>query len=73
MPSDDPMVITIDIENFVMKKALIDHGSLIDTPSWKTKKKLRYNCKKKHGVVRKPIYGFSGEKVCTKGYIYSVP
>jgi len=35
------MVITVEIENFVMKKVIIDQRSSIDILSWKTYKKLQ--------------------------------
>jgi len=65
---DDPMVITIEVENFAVKKVLVDQGSSVDILYWKTFNKLQIP------LVdltphNEPIYGFSGERVPTKGYI----
>ncbi|XP_027912513.1 uncharacterized protein LOC114171939 [Vigna unguiculata] len=65
---DDPMVITIEVENFAIKKVLIDQGSSVDILYWKTFNKLQIPLADltPHD---EPIYGFSGERVPTKGYI----
>jgi len=65
---DDPMVISVDINRFTIRKTLVDQGSSVDILYWKTFKAMRipdvemvpYN----DHVVR-----FSGESVGTKGYI----
>ena len=65
---DDPMVITIEIENYAVKKVLIDQGSSVDILYWATYQKLQFP-----DTVMvpydEPIYGFSGEQVSTRGYI----
>jgi len=33
---DDPMVITVEIESFAVKKVLVDQGSSFDILYWKT-------------------------------------
>jgi len=38
---DDPMVITMEVDNFAIMKALVDQGSSIDILYWKTFKKMR--------------------------------
>jgi len=38
---DDPMVITVEIENFAVKKVLVDQGSSVDILYWETFKKLQ--------------------------------
>ena len=65
---DDPMVITIEIENYAVKKVLVNQGSSVDNLYWATCKKLQLP-----DTAMVPydelIYGFSGEKVSTCGYI----
>ena len=58
------MVITIEIENYAVKKVLVDQGSSVDILYWATYQNLQlpdiamipYD---------EPIYGFSGEQVST--------
>ncbi|XP_027927601.1 uncharacterized protein LOC114184491 [Vigna unguiculata] len=65
---DDPMVITVEIENYVVKKVLVDQGSSVDILYWATYQKLQLT---DTAVVPydEPISGFSGEKVSTRDYI----
>jgi len=65
---DDPMVITVEIVNYAVKKVLIDQGSSVDILYWATYQKLQLP---DTAMVPydEPIYGFSGEKVSTCGYI----
>jgi len=65
---DDPMVITIEIENYVVKKVLVDQGSSVDILYWATYQKLQLP---DTAMVPydEPIYGFSGEQASTRGYI----
>jgi len=65
---DDPMVITIEIENYAVKKVLIDQGSSVDILYWATYQKLQLP---DTAMIPydEPIYGFSGERVSTRGYI----
>jgi len=62
------MVITVELENYVVKKVLIDQGSSVDILYWATYHKLQLPTT---AMVPydEPIYGFSGEKVSTRGYI----
>jgi len=65
---DDPMVITVEIENYVVKKVLVDQGSFVDILYWATYEKLQLP---DTGMVPyvEPIYDFSGEQLSTCGYI----
>ena len=65
---DDPMVVTIEVANFVIMKTLIDQGSSVDILYWKTFKKMGLPL---DTVVyfNEQIVGFSRERVDTRGYI----
>ena len=65
---DDPMVITVEIENYAVKKVLVDQGSSVDMLYWATYQKLQLS---DTAMVSydEPIYGFYGEQVSTRGYI----
>ncbi|XP_020238883.1 uncharacterized protein LOC109817941 [Cajanus cajan] len=65
---DDPMVISVEIHNCIVRKTLVDQGSSADILYWSTFKQL--------GIPEselipydEPLVGFSGERVKTKGYI----
>jgi len=62
------MVITVELENYAVKKVLIDQGSSVDILYWATYQKLQLPTT---AIVPydEPIYGFSGEKLSTRGYI----
>ncbi|XP_027915089.1 uncharacterized protein LOC114174447 [Vigna unguiculata] len=65
---DDPIVITVEIENYAVKKVLVDQGSSVDILYWATYQKLQLP---DTAMVPydEPIYGFSSEQVSTQGYI----
>jgi len=65
---DDPMVITVELENYAIKKVLIDQGSSVDILYWAIYQKLQLPTTTMV-PYDEPIYGFSGEKVSTRGYI----
>ena len=65
---DDPMVITVNLENYVVKKVLIDQGSSVDIIYWATYQKLQLPTTSMV-PYDELIYGFSREKVTTHGYI----
>jgi len=62
------MVIMIELENYAVKKVLIDQGSSVDILYWTTYQKLQLPTTAMV-LYNEPIYGFSGEKVSTRGYI----
>jgi len=65
---DDLMVITIELENFAVKKVFIEQGSSVHILYWTTYQKLQLPVT---AMVPydEPIDGFSGEKVSTQRYI----
>jgi len=65
---DDPMVITVEIENYAVKKVLVDQGSSVDILYWATYQKLQLP---NTAMVPydEPICGFLSEQVTTRGYI----
>jgi len=65
---DDPMVITVEIGNYAVKKVLVDQGNSVDILYWATYQKLQLP---NTAMVPydEPIYGFSGEQASTRGYI----
>ncbi|XP_027931963.1 uncharacterized protein LOC114187793 [Vigna unguiculata] len=65
---DDPMVITVELENYAVKKVLIDQGSSIDILYWTTYQKLQLP-PTTMVLYDELIFRFSGEKVLTYGYI----
>jgi len=65
---DDPMVISVEIKDFTVRKTLVDPGSSVDILYWGTFRKLRI-LEGKIQQYSEPIVGFSGERVNTKGYI----
>jgi len=65
---DDPMVITVEIENYAVKKVLVNQGSSVDILYWATYQKLQL-LDTAMVPYDEPIYGFFGEQVSTCGYI----
>jgi len=65
---DDPMVISMEIDDFAISKTLVDQGSSMDILYWGTFKKLRIS-EVEIQQYSESIMGFSGERVNTKGYI----
>jgi len=65
---DDPMVIIVEIENYAIKKVLVDQGSSVNILYSATYQKLQLP---DTAMVPndEPICGFSGEQVTTRGYI----
>jgi len=62
------MVITVELENYAVKKVLIDQGSSVDILYWTIYQKLQLPTTTMV-PYDEPIYDFSGEKVSTRGYI----
>ena len=65
---DDPMVITVELENYTVKKVLIDQGNSIDILYWTTYQKLQL-ATTAMVPYDEPIYDLSREKVFTHRYI----
>jgi len=65
---DDPMVIIVEIENYAVKKVLVDQGSSVDILYWATYQKLQL-LDTAMVPYDEPIYGSSDEQVSTRGYI----
>jgi len=62
------MVIIIELENFEVKKVIIDQWSSVDILYWTTYQKLQLPITNMV-PYDEPIYGFFGEKLSTCGYI----
>ncbi|XP_020205721.1 uncharacterized protein LOC109790885 [Cajanus cajan] len=65
---DDPMVISVEINNCVVKKTLVDQGSSADILYWKTFEQLGIP-KQELTPYGEPLVRFSGERVDTRGTI----
>jgi len=65
---NDPMVISVDINNFTIKKALVDQGSSVDILYWKTFRAMQIPIEEMM-PYNDYVVGYSGERVGTKGYI----
>jgi len=65
---DNPMVISVDIDNFTINKALVDQGSSVDILYWKTFKAMRIPVEEMM-PYNDHVVDFSGERVGTKSYI----
>ena len=65
---DDPMMITVEIEEYTVMKTLVDRGSSVDILFWETFRKLNL---REEDIIphREQIIGFSGVRVDTKGYV----
>ncbi|XP_020202611.1 uncharacterized protein LOC109788328 [Cajanus cajan] len=65
---DAPMVISVEINNCIVKKTLVDQGSSADILYWKTFEQLGIP---EHELTpyNEPLVGFSGERVDTRGTI----
>ena len=62
------MVISVDIDNFTIKKTLVDQGSSVDILYWKTFKAMRIPLEEMM-PYDDHVVSFSRERVGTKGYI----
>ncbi|XP_020216768.1 uncharacterized protein LOC109800394 [Cajanus cajan] len=65
---DDPMVISVEINNCIVKKTLVDQGSSADILYWKTFEQLGIP-EQELTPYDEPLVGFSGERVDTRGTI----
>ncbi|XP_020207927.1 uncharacterized protein LOC109792885 [Cajanus cajan] len=65
---DDPMVISVEMHNCIVKKTLVDQGSSADILYWNTFKQLGIP-EESLEPYHEPLVGFSGERVMTRGCI----
>nr|KYP40394.1 hypothetical protein KK1_038286 [Cajanus cajan] len=65
---DDPMVISVEIHNCIVKKTLINQGSSADILYWNTFKQLGIP-EEELTSYNEPLVGFAGERVNTRGFI----
>ncbi|XP_020221030.1 uncharacterized protein LOC109803766 [Cajanus cajan] len=65
---DDPMVISVEINNCIVKKTLVDRGSSADILYWKTFEQLVI-LEQELTPYNEPLVGFLGERVDTRGTI----
>ncbi|XP_020232009.1 uncharacterized protein LOC109812451 [Cajanus cajan] len=61
---DDPMVISVEINNCIVRKTLVDQGSSADILYWKTFEQLGIP-EQELTPYDEPLVGFSGERVDT--------
>jgi len=65
---DNPMIISVNIDRFTIRKTLVDQGSSVDILYWKTFKSMTIV-----EIEMMPyddhVIGFSGERVGSKAYI----
>ena len=64
----DPVVISVDIDHFSIKKALVDQWSSVEILYWKTFKAMRIRIEEMMSYDDH-VVGFSEKRVGTKGYI----
>uniref|UniRef100_A0A151UHV5 Gag-pol polyprotein n=2 Tax=Cajanus cajan TaxID=3821 RepID=A0A151UHV5_CAJCA len=62
---DDPMVISVEINNYIVRKTLVDQGSSADILYWKTFEQLDIP-EQELTPYDEPLVGFSGERVDTR-------
>ncbi|XP_020209660.1 uncharacterized protein LOC109794625, partial [Cajanus cajan] len=65
---DDPMIISIEMHNCILKKTLVDQGSSADILYWNTFMQLGIP-EESLEPYHEPLVGFSGERVMTRGCI----
>ncbi|XP_020216893.1 uncharacterized protein LOC109800524 [Cajanus cajan] len=65
---DDPMVISVEMHNCIVKKTLVDQGSSADILYWNTFVQLGI-LEESLEPYHEPLVGFAGERVMTRGCI----
>ncbi|XP_020208608.1 uncharacterized protein LOC109793553 [Cajanus cajan] len=65
---DDPMVISVEMHNYIVKKTLVDQRSSADILYWNTFMQLGIP-EESLEPYHEPLVGFSGERVMTRGCI----
>jgi len=67
-PHDDPLVITLRIEGFTIRRVLVDNGSSADIMYMTAYQQLRVDPKKLR-PFNPPLVSFSGDKIYPKGIV----
>ena len=67
-PHDDPLVITLGIEGFAMRRMLVDNGSSVDRMYMTSYQQLRVDPKKLR-PFNSPLVSFSGDRIYPKGIV----
>ena len=67
-PHDDPLVITLGIEGFAMRRMLVDNGSSADIMYMTSYQQLRVDPKKVR-PFNSPLVSFSGDRIYPKGIV----
>ncbi|KAL0446371.1 UNVERIFIED_CONTAM: hypothetical protein Slati_1765000 [Sesamum latifolium] len=65
---DDPMIVKLDIANFVVHKVLIDNGSSTDIIFWNVLRQMGLE-DSNLSPVQTPLVGFGGSEVASMGII----
>ncbi|XP_023874707.2 uncharacterized protein LOC111987240 [Quercus suber] len=67
-PHDDPLVITLEVEEFATRRVLVDNGSSTDIMYMTTYQQLRLDPKRLRSF-NSPLVSFSGDKIYLRGII----
>ncbi|KAK3013207.1 hypothetical protein RJ639_010395 [Escallonia herrerae] len=68
MPHDDPLVVTLRVGNFDVKRILVDNGSSVEVLFYEAFQKINISSNRLHKIDT-PLYGFSNHPVACEGII----